>query len=206
MRQHEVVRAGGSTANFGLDRIDADLADVIGPRRIAGLEEVRGELVFTLVDPVDARIQRRERACDRAADVAGAVKLQMKARRRLGPRRDRFGIELFEAQGHRAAAALPERRAERVVARAGCAIVRMQHAAGLVDRLQFEVAAADRAGGLVESHEHPRAGLARRRSARVGDPHDDGIAARAEPRDGECAIPFHRSSARRCALSPPAPR
>ena len=73
----------------------------------------------------------------------------------------------LEQHVHHAAAALPERRAERETARRRRA--RVQQAGGDVGALVFELAPADRADGLAGGHDHLRPGLAGRRSADAGD-------------------------------------
>src|SRR5262249_27260072 len=84
--------------------------------------DVRGarlarEFFLALVDPLHAAVgDAFEQPHDRAADVAGAVELQVKAHRGLGPRGERIGRERLEAQRHRAAAALAQRGGEREVA------------------------------------------------------------------------------------------
>ena len=156
VREHQVVRIRRRHADLGLDRLDADALDV-RRRRLAR------ELLLALVDPLHAAIgDAFEQPHDRAADVAGAVELQMKAHRRLGPGGQTIGAERLEAQRHRAAAALAERGAEREVAFMGRAA--LQQRARLVDRDLLEVAAADGAEHLISSHEHARAGLARYRA------------------------------------------
>ncbi len=85
VRQHQVERAGRCRRDLALDPVDADRADVRRPRHRGAVDQRGRELVLALVDPVDAHVHRRERARDRAADVAGAIELQVKARRGRGP-------------------------------------------------------------------------------------------------------------------------
>jgi len=187
VRQHEVERARRREPHLALDGVDADLADVIGPRQSRRvLEEVGRELAFALVDPVDEHVQRGERTHDRAADMPGAVELQMKARRVDGPAFELGGVECREAQRHRAAAALPEGRAERVVALVRLETLVGEHRARFVDRLQLQVPTADRAGRVLQAHEHARAGFARRRAARFADFDQHRAAAGELPAGGHC--------------------
>ena len=115
VRQHEVEGAGRRVAHLGLDRVDADACGCApghgGRASVAsGNSSSRSSIQSTTTSSV------REHARDRAADVAGAVQLQVKAAARSrGQRVQRRRVERREAQRHRAAAALAERRAEREV-------------------------------------------------------------------------------------------
>ena len=108
VREHQVEGTRRRGRDLGFDRLDADAFDV--RRRSCG-----GEFALAFVDPLHAAGQAFEQLHDGAAHVAGAVELQMKARRGQRPGGERLGVEAREGQRHRAAAALAECGAERVV-------------------------------------------------------------------------------------------
>ena len=170
-------------SHFGLDRVDRDLAD---PPRPGRAERGGGrELLVARVEPVDLDVERGEPAGDGAADVAGAVQLETKQRLGRGPAGERFGIERREGERDRTAAALPERGAEREVALLALASAAGHQRSCRGDRLQLQVAAADRAHGLDRGHQHPRAALPRRRALRPHHLDDDRGPALVQPGDGE---------------------
>jgi hypothetical protein len=76
-----------------------------------------------------------------------------------------------------------------------------EHRARFVDRLQLEVPAAHRAGGVLQAHEHARSGFARRRAARFADLDQHRAPAGNQPSCRQCTQTRHRQ-----ALSPLAPR
>ena len=190
VREHEIERPGGCGSHFGLDRVDADFADV---RRPAGrvVEEARRKLLVALVDPVDDDIERRERACDGSPDMPRAIELQVEHRRGRRPARQRRGVECLEAQRHGTAAALAERGAERVVLAARRVVVGGEHVARRLYRLEFEVPAADGAGRLRRGDEHARASLARHGTACLGDFDEDGGRVGMQPGGGGVAQMGH---------------
>src|ERR1019366_9406892 len=81
-----------------------------------------------------------------------------------------------------ASAALAERRAEGVALFAPRRVAPAKHRARRMDRLQLEMAAADRCGCLAGSDEHARTVAARHRAARVDHLADGGGAAGGKPR------------------------
>jgi hypothetical protein len=125
-----------------------------------------------------------------------AVELQVQAGRGRRPAREHGGVERVVAQVHDAAAALPERGAQRVALAARPDLVRAQHLARSLQRLQLQVAAADGADGIVRRHQHARAGLARHRALRVAHCHHDGAHTGREPALGRRADhALHRRTA-----------
>ena len=183
--EDEEERAGRRMPHLGLDRIHRDPAD---PRRPGRAERRgRGELLVARVEPVDLDVERREGAGDRPADVAGPVQLQMEERRGFWPASERFGSERREGERHRAAAALPERGPEREVALLAFTSAAREQRSRRGDRLQLQVAAADRAHGLASGHQHARAALSRRRALRPHHLDDDRGPAFAQPGAGEIA-------------------
>ena len=108
--QDQEERAGGSVRDLALDRVDRDAPNVRRPGRA---ERGRvGEAFVALVEPVDGDVERREQGRDRAADVAGAVQLEVKQRLAIGPALEHRRVERRERQRDAAAAALAERRSE----------------------------------------------------------------------------------------------
>src|SRR5437868_7291434 len=82
VRQHQVARSRRRMAHLAVDLVDAQLADV---RRPLVRAERRRKLRVPFIDPVHADVQGREKGCDRAADMTGAIQLQMKERWRHWP-------------------------------------------------------------------------------------------------------------------------
>ena len=193
MRQHQVEGACTGPAHFSLDRIDAHFADVFGPGQGAWHERGR-ELLFAFIDPVDHHVQRRQRAGNRPAHMAGPVELQVKQRRRHGPGRQGARIEARESQRDGTAATLAECRPERVVRRLRRCVASGQHGARLGDGLEFQVPAADRADSVRRAHQHACASFSRRRPERFGHRDQNGLAVRRQPVRCGAAQVTHRGS------------
>ena len=183
--EDEEERTGRRMPDLGLDRVDRHAADARRPGRTKTRR--RREFLVALVEPVDFDIERRQPAGDRPADMAGAVQLQVEQRCGRRPVFERCCIERREAHRHGAAAALPERRPECEVLLVRRALAAFEHRARGCDRLQLQVAAADRADDIALAHQHARAALPRRRALRPHDFDDDRGPAFALPGDGEVA-------------------
>jgi hypothetical protein len=132
--------------------------------------------------------------------MAGAVELQSKQRLGFRPGGERCGAQGFVTQRHRPAATLAEGGSERIALAAWRDVVRTEHRACGLHRLQLEVAAAYRADHALRRDEHSRAGCARRRPARREHLDDD----RALPGCECLAGGLTRGSIHRA--TPPAPR
>ena len=147
--QHEVERAGRRVPHLGLDRVDADPADVRRPGRAErrsspGIPSSRSSIQSTSTSSVASSVR------DRAADVAGAVELQVEAAARLAGQR---ASAAASSGAKRSVTAPPQHwpsdgpSAKRCSLRRGLAA--REHRARRGDRLQLEVAAADRAERVV---------------------------------------------------------
>ena len=199
VRQHQVVCAGRRMAHLVFDRVDAEPADVRRPWFLR--TEQRRELGIALVDPVDDHVEPGQQRGDGAADMAGAVQLQMKERRHDRPARELGLIEQRVAQRHRAAAALAQRRAEREVLAARRALATAQHLSRRLQCLELEVAAADGAQHLCRADEHARSRFPRRRALRFAHLDDHGRLAAAKPAfGGNACLAVHHGWAAFTAL------
>ena len=133
--QHEVESLRRCEAHLGFDRVDADLAHVWWPwcaQRGGG-----GELGLAFVDPVDLDIERGQQGGDGAADVAGAVELQVEEWCCGRPVGEGSGVERGVPQGYRATAALAEGGAEREVLGVGCVSSVASSVTGVPNRFAY---------------------------------------------------------------------
>ena len=152
MGQDDVAAAKGGGADLGFGQ-------GCQARFAAGLRKFGG----ALVDQDRAQGQKRQRAGERAPDMAGAEDQHLRQRGRGGQ-----AFHAGQGQFHPATAALADLGAKGDI-HAGGGLVPRQHLPGAVDGHVFQLSAADGALRHVGGDEHRCAGLARGRATDAGD-------------------------------------